>query len=377
MGREQEDEGSSMKTRIRHGRWWVYLGFSIVVAACGSGLALNGQKVSNAVSQGVALLYANIHHDLVTAASDQMTLAQELAEASSLPNTTYPNYRDIPKILTDDDGACSTTEPYYSSGVGCVDSDSIVQFVNHSLLTKCGYSQSTVAERIADCQNVNHANATWVGATAGNAGQNSWQLVTKTDVNGFEVWQDMKTSLLWSDAWSTNTAGTTNQTNWCRAAGNAETTDPSGYCSPSYTGGCYVNGTYVPSASCQLATPESDCAEQASVALPTAVPSTVAPGQSQAFYEEKGYMLKAPLPAHPAAPSVLWRLPTKYDWQQADNDGIRFVVPNMVNSGGENAFWSASVVSYFRNNAWYFNGGIGYVYNYYRSSAYAVRCVGR
>ena len=39
-------------------------------------------------------------------------------------------------------------------------------------------------------------------------------------------------------------------------------------------------------------------------------------------------------------------------------------------------YWSASVISYNRNNAWQFDGGDGYVVNVTRGNTGGVRCVG-
>ncbi len=294
----------------------------------------------------------------------QMTLATELSVNAELPDSTYPGYRFIPDLTKDDDG-------YYTTENGCSSGCSPAVPVNHTSLSACGYNQSTVAERIADCATVNGSSATWEGSQNGISGEATWYLVTKTNVNGYEVWEDGRTGLLWSDAWHDST-NATNQTNWCRASGNHETDAHGGYCDNTQSSPtCYVNYSTNSSTSqqCQAASPESDCAEESGVSLPASTPGTpVAPSQSQAFYEEKGYMLKA---ASGTSPSVLWRLPTMHDFEQAEIDGMRLVLPNMGNN-----FWSASVYSSNRYYAWYFDGLYGYVNFNGRSYDYAVRCVG-
>ena len=74
-----------------------------------------------------------------------------------------------------------------------------------------------------------------------------------------------------------------------------------------------------------------------------------------------------------STPAVRWRLPSIYEYEQANINGIRFVLPD---SDG-NYEWSASVVSSNRNSAWYFNGLNGIVYYLNRFNSRAVRCVGR
>lgn len=86
---------------------------------------------------------------------------------------------------------------------------------------------------------------------------------------------------------------------------------------------------------------------------------------------------------------VYWRLPTKYDYQQADNDGIRFVMPDMGNSsdsrpvpdgtpGGRREQWTATVDSTTRSNSWFFSADGGVFLDEGRTNAsFYVRCVGR
>lgn len=89
---------------------------------------------------------------------------------------------------------------------------------------------------------------------------------------------------------------------------------------------------------------------------------------------------------------VYWRLPNLYDYEQADIDGIRFVMPDMGVPSEERAVpdgslvfssvneWAASLYSKFSAGfAFYFNGLSGGVASsfYLRKDLMNVRCVGR
>jgi hypothetical protein len=76
-----------------------------------------------------------------------------------------------------------------------------------------------------------------------------------------------------------------------------------------------------------------------------------------------------------SSPRVDWRLPTIYDFKQADVNGYRFVFPDTISNGYYE--WSASVFSDTRGLAWRFDGAYGVVSFGNRNGSYAVRCVGR
>lgn len=76
-----------------------------------------------------------------------------------------------------------------------------------------------------------------------------------------------------------------------------------------------------------------------------------------------------------STPKVGWRLPNIYDYHQAEVDGIRFVMPDMIPVN--NYEWSASVLSSDSGNAWFFHGAYGAVNLANRNTTYGVRCVGR
>jgi hypothetical protein len=312
--------GGSMR-----GKLFVFLGIGVLalplLTSCGSGLCLNQSGCPDGswvTGSFVAFMASQMHRDRTT---PQNTLAQELALGTAAVQSTY---RQVPNITKDDEGS-----------VG----GSVTLALRPA--TPCGTTQITVAARIADCAAQNPTRSTWDGPTNGNAGQGVWKLVTYNSTH--EVWRDERTTLLWSD-----TLGTTN---WCRASGSSGggpygQVDPSNYCDN------VANQNQV--------TPESWCTEDAGLSTPGTYDSM------------KGGMRLA---ATGTSPSVVWRLPTKWDFQQAEIDGIRFPLPNILVS-----FWSASVFSSTRDWAFAFRGDSGdfdYSGVIRSGGGRSVRCVGR
>jgi hypothetical protein len=80
--------------------------------------------------------------------------------------------------------------------------------------------------------------------------------------------------------------------------------------------------------------------------------------------------------ANSATLKVRWRLPTLHDYELAEVDGIRSVMPDM-GAFATNYEWSSSVNSSVRANAWVFYGTFGLVSRNNRLNHYVVRCVGR
>jgi hypothetical protein len=68
-------------------------------------------------------------------------------------------------------------------------------------------------------------------------------------------------------------------------------------------------------------------------------------------------------------------MPNRYDFEQADINGIRFVMPDMI-AVGLTAEWIATVYSNARANAYIF-GSDGNLSYGGRTLAYTTRCVGR
>ncbi len=273
-----------------------------------------------------------------------MTLyTEDVTDAGTAYTNSTSGYRAVPDINTDDDG--------YTGGS--------VTYVNRSTWgsTTCGTTQSTIAARIANCATVFGANATWDGSVDGNAGQGVWKLVTRTgpvtSSMGQEVWQDERTGLLWSSLVSTGI-------NWCMASGNNDITnnptaetDPSGYCN---------NSSYQNTGTGPATKAISACFEDGGNYFTNTNAAINNAGKT-------GLGLSS-------TPAVAWRLPTIHDYEQAEIDGFRFVMPDMGSSGTWE--WAASVVSVARNTAWDFDGKYGSVNSSTRIvTTGGARCVGR
>ncbi len=268
------------------------------------------------------------------------------AESTTNAATAYTNsgagYRAVPDINKDDEGYSGT-------------SHTAVNRTGWSTTT-CGTAQATIDLRIADCAAVFTTDATWDGATKGNAGQGTWRLVTRTgditSAKGREVWRDERTKLLWSSKVGT-------AMNWCRASGSNFITnnptaqdDPSNYCD---------NAIYQNTGTGPATKAVSACFEDGVNYFTT----------SHASIDNAG---KAGLNLS-STPVVAWRLPTIHDYHIAEANGIRFVMPDMLANGAVE--WSSSVVSDFRSDAWLFYSDYGLVNYNGRNFTEAARCVGR
>ncbi len=127
----------------------------------------------------------------------------------------------------------------------------------------------------------------------------------------------------------------------------------------------------------QPAIPVSLCAEAAGLS------------PSGETWTNGGYMTAKGGLGKNSVPSISWRLATIKDYNAAEVNGIRSVMPDMgivgaqrptrdVSTGSSSYYeWSASVVSYDRYNSWVFSGSGGNVGYDGRDYANAVRCVGR
>lgn len=257
----------------------------------------------------------------------QLTLLEELA----LGNSALPSgYREVPKIG-------STAPPVIGDNDAYI--DGAATFATRPT-TNCGTTQTTIQQRIDHCLAQNGALASWDGATNGNSGQGLWKLVTRSGAN--EVWRDERTGLIWSSPLGIST-------NWCRASGNSGggpfgQVDPFNICDNA--------------ANQDQAIPESLCTEAAGL------------NTSAAYDGPKGGMRLA---ATGTSPSVVWRLPTKNDYHLAEVNGIRFVVPVV-----SNFFWTATVLSTFRDWAWEWADNFGQIGIRQRvTGTRQVRCVGR
>jgi hypothetical protein len=255
----------------------------------------------------------------------------------SLPSTGGYSYREGADIFNDDDGAANADE-------GCVASCTSVVSITaaqHAAFTDCGLTQSTILTRIADCASKNGSNATWDGGTQSNSGDAVWKLVTRHGANK-EVWQDQRTGLLWSSI-----ASTTNK--WCPAAGNNDASDPSGYCNANTT---------------------SYCIETLYPGGGAATPGFSGDSFIAGTYDAaKGGMGRG------STPSVDWRLPTIHDYDQAEVDGIRHVMPDMGAFGSDE--WSSTISSANRAKAWEdWTIRANITTNDRFANSYNIRCVG-
>ena len=282
--------------------------------------------VAGTADCAASTLTSNTNRDL------GVTQLQQDSEVTTYAGAALPTgYRDVPVATKDDDG-------YNGINMNYVTRPS----------TDCGLS-GILASRITNC------GFAWSGAAHGNSGQATWSLVTRNGANK-EVWQDQHTGLLWSSLVAG--VGATPADDWCEAAGDSEVADPT--CSGNTISYCAETGL----------SPDVVLGENW-------VPTT--PSYSAA----KGLMGKN------SAPAVRWRLPTVHDYEQAEIDGIRMVMPDMglpggwrpsidtsagVTSGNE---WTASMSDQSTANAFVFHADYGYVNFGARTSMYAIRCVGR
>ena len=207
--------------------------------------------------------------------------------------------------------------------------------VDPTAYSDCGTSQSTIAERIADCLDSNPSSSSWDGRINANSGEGTWTLVSKTSSDNF-VWKDENTGLLWSDVISP--AGSVY---WCVASGNSAA---STYCQPG--------------AAQQPASPESLCYEDAALTTPASAD------------DAKGGLNKDD---H----GVIWRLPTKGDLLQAELDGLRWIYLDFtVNS---TTLWASTILgndvgtSWTMNSRGEFSAPIG---NISANATNSVMCVG-
>lgn len=297
----------------------------LLLAGCGVGLCANQAACpdgswSNATPDALTFVELFASTMLRDKTAAQISLRAEL----NLGTTALPSgYRYAPDMTKDDDGMMggSVTLGTRASSV-------------------CGTTQTTIEARIADCAATNSAMATWDGATKGVSGEGQWKLVTYNGTH--EVWRDERTKLIWSDSLGTG--------NWCRASGSSgggpfAQVDPSSICTN------VANQSQV--------TPESWCTEYPGLNTPSTYDSA------------KGGMRLA---ATSASPSVVWRLPTRADFNQAEIDGIRHPLPHF-----DEDFWSASIYSASRNIAWYFSGYYGGMVQaaFRDNNSLSIRCVGR
>jgi hypothetical protein len=273
-------------------------------------------------SGGERYIPAGIHRDKTTA---QLKYSQ----IDTIDPTSTTGYR-MRSIITKDQYGLEGT-----GGAGTYNPSVTLLTVRPN--TECGTSAAlvTVEDKIADCAAKNSTTSTtWDGTTNGNSSEGIWKLVLRT-TDAKEVWQDMRTRLLWSDNLGI--------ANWCRAVGSNDPDDPNGRCN---------NDSWQP-----VANPHSWCEEISGFITP----ANTAKG---------GLDLSS-------TPSVKWRLPTAADYHIAAANGIHLVLPNMYNTTN-NCFWTASTMAGGdENRAFEFYSPNAQLWSYHvRANTIGVRCVG-
>lgn len=188
--------------------------------------------------------------------------------------------------------------------------------------TTCGAGSGfqSVNARINDCEAKNGTSARWDGYIYGAAGEGSWRLVSLLE-NGKEIWLDERTNMVWSDLMTVNAQ---NKFNWCKASGNEQ------------------GATVDMIVDCQsLADAESVCHGN----------------QTENIGSQ-----------------IVWRLPTRNDYLQADLDGLRFAL-RVIN--GE-TLWTATMKAGVagRNEAWIYNPKEGTLASSLLTNEVYVRCIG-
>jgi hypothetical protein len=396
----------------------VFLSLTIASVGCKPAVDVGGETKTIDVSKvcsgttlfGVAgtatcystsnILQSNASRNLGTT---QLTLAQEVSTyagsvgappASNLPS----NYREITDQTKDNEG---------SNAVGAN------QYGTRPQVACGGTAILTITNKIADCVSKNGSNATWDGSVKGTAGQSIWKLVFSSgqavagtcsiaamSTDCYEVWQDQRTGLLWSS--SLFRVSSTTGINHCLASGNSQNVDTD----------CSVGGSYQ-----YATTPGSACSESAetggvqalvgicSNATGTLISSglctgaggtwynnTLTPTGGQEDYSTGNYSIAKGYMGAKSNTQVRWRLPTRYDFELADVDGIRFVMPDLGRQGGAGGRasdgtpgtavlalgqWTSTIRSDSRSSAWIASATLIAVTTADRSTRGSVRCIGR
>lgn len=306
---------------------------------------------------GLGVWASGMHRDKSV---PQLTLNEENNNFSGTSDVELPEsvpnfydslrpYREVTSILKDDDGSAIdqnvfTTPPRTSWGQ-----------------TQCGVgaTQTTIDLKISDCGAKFGSLSSWDGVTNGNAGQGRWTLVVRklnaSTGTMVEVWRDERTMMLWSSLVSESI-------NWCKASGSSNSANTT------------VHNRYKeadPSAICDNSANQN---QAAGVAVVSACLEDLGFTNVDSDINING---KADLNLS-AAPKVHWRIPTMYDYEIAEYNGIRFVMPDM---GTQRSIplveWTGTINSANRAEAWGINSMDGAHRTINRSDLAGVRCIGR
>ncbi|MEX0799568.1 MAG: hypothetical protein WD025_08985 [Bacteriovoracaceae bacterium] len=184
----------------------------------------------------------------------------------------------------------------------------------------CGYNidldedeELTIDARKDDCVEKNKGDEKairWNGKSNGSSGEGMWELVIKR--SGKSLWQDMSTGLLWSPP-------STNPVTWSLASGNGASED------------------------------------------------IICDGENDITSERLNFLGMTP-------EEVVWRLPTRNDFLQADINGSRFVI---AEKDDNTVFWTANYIK-DETQAWaiQLNKGVLKALPDTASTLMNVRCVG-
>lgn len=183
--------------------------------------------------------------------------------------------------------------------------------------TTCGVGTfASINERIKDCISSNSNSSEWNGEKNGSAGESKWQLVMRSSDNK-EIWLDSRTGMVWSDLIQTDTAKIFN---WCKASGNTQANKGS-----------------------------VDC-------------------------ENIGEQVNLCDLADKLDGQIVWRLPTRNDFLQADINGLRFVLKKETDTG----LWTATLKAGASNfsEAWLYSSKEGTLISGKLSEEHQLRCIG-
>lgn len=277
------------------------------------------------------------------------------AASTGLTSLPIGNY-EVPKITISDDGYYNSADPFNGT----------ISPVDRSTwgTTSCGLTAGSLTTRAADCATKLGANSTWDGATRGHASQSRWVLITRVGARlngnrlGQEVWLDTATGMKWSSLVSLST-------NWCKASGS---NNSSAVSAAQFKEDDSENICDDPTYQATTSNAISACFEAATgfTATDTTLNTTGKAGLSNAQVLNLG--------------KINWRLPTMYDYDIAEYNGIRFVLPDMgVNRGTTEylAEWTATVSSESASEAWVVDSSTGAQTTLSRSGNAGVRCIGR
>jgi hypothetical protein len=284
---------------------WVTILLMVFLFSCGDDLAgkQRGQKASperttQAIEGENVLINSQVHRIRgfnILSSSDEI----ELILNNKLPNA----YRIIPDMALDDEGS-NAKNIMTTSGIGRPG-------------IECGMGESFkgIDNRISDCHSKNKDKSIWSGKLYGASGESTWKLVALTP-SGKEIWQDLRTNLVWSDVIAT--------ANWCKASGNKQ--PPS------------LNNSI-------------DCSS---------------------LSEDQSFCVGANIEGF--GNNIKWRLPTRNDYLQADINGLRFV----LKSGSATGSWTATLeaASGAREKAWIYHLTNGTLESAEMTTERLVRCVG-